>query len=223
VVWWVPSEEPALVAVRLAELAHALGMATVTDPVAAAVARLLGALRERDRWLLIFDNAEEPAVLARYLPGYGGQVVITSRNPGWYELATPVGVDVFDRGESIALQRRRAPQLPSPEVRSHQVGDLLRSVPIGPVGPVRLGNRRCDLRLGLLLTGRALRAGARAPCCRSIAHSWCECHGRWWCALRRCGTVVCRRRAEVDLLTCVVNPTQVAHPHLGPCEQDRRG
>jgi len=33
--------------------------------------------------VLIFDNAEDPAALAEYLPGGGGHVVITSRNPGW--------------------------------------------------------------------------------------------------------------------------------------------
>jgi tetratricopeptide (TPR) repeat protein len=125
-VWWVPAEESTLVANRLAELAHALGLATATDSVIAAVARLLGVLRERGRWLLIFDNAEEPGALAQYLPGGGGHVVITSRNPGWQELATPVGVDVFNRSESIALLRRRAPQLTEGDARriAQALGDL---------------------------------------------------------------------------------------------------
>jgi hypothetical protein len=110
VVWWIPAEQPALVADRLAELAQAVEVASATDPTTVAVARLLGALQERNRWLLIFDNAEDPAALAPYLPAGHGQVVITSRNPGWQDLATPVGVDVFERSESTALLRRRAPQ-----------------------------------------------------------------------------------------------------------------
>jgi tetratricopeptide (TPR) repeat protein len=50
-------------------------------------------------------------VLAPFLPGGGGHVVITSRYPDWQELAAPVAVDVFDRGESVSLLRRWLPHL----------------------------------------------------------------------------------------------------------------
>jgi Phage integrase family len=106
----------------------ALGVASTTDPVTAAVSRLLGALRDQQRWLLIFDNAEDPAALAAYLPGGGGHVVITSRDPGWQELATPVAVDVFDRNESIALLRRRAWQLTTDD--AGQIAEALGDLPL---------------------------------------------------------------------------------------------
>ena len=63
IAWWVPAEDP-LLPERLAELALALDLTTATTPAGVGAARL-GELARRDRWLLVFDNAEDP----RALPG----------------------------------------------------------------------------------------------------------------------------------------------------------
>jgi tetratricopeptide (TPR) repeat protein len=128
IAWWVPAGDPALLPERLAELALALDLTTATDPVGVGVARLLGELARRDRWLLVFDNAEDPRALSRWLPEGPGRVLITSRNPAWHGIAATVGVREFTRAESITLLRRLVADLT--EVEADRVADAVGDLPL---------------------------------------------------------------------------------------------
>ncbi|WP_327722089.1 hypothetical protein OG381_46870 [Streptomyces sp. NBC_00490] len=106
-VWWVASEDPALIPDQFAALALHTGAAPAGTPSADAVSALLAELRTRSRWLLVFDNAEDHDRRAPFLPGGPGHVLITSRNPLWNSYAVKLDVDTLSRTESLALLRAR--------------------------------------------------------------------------------------------------------------------
>jgi hypothetical protein len=49
-------------------LGQALDLTAATTPAGVRVARLLGELARRGRWLVVFDSAEDPRALSRLLP-----------------------------------------------------------------------------------------------------------------------------------------------------------
>nr|BFE63855.1 hypothetical protein GCM10020063_083810 [Dactylosporangium thailandense] len=127
-VWWIPAEDPSEIPGHLEQLAHAIGTpiaANLQDTAAEAV-RALGESRPTGRWLLIFDNAEDPEQILPYIPAGTGHVLVTSRSPAWTDLARPVRVGVFSRPESVALLRRMVEDLSAEDADriAAKLGDL---------------------------------------------------------------------------------------------------
>ncbi|MEV7867030.1 FxSxx-COOH system tetratricopeptide repeat protein [Streptomyces sp. NPDC088124] len=113
-VWWISSEQTADVVASLAELAVRLG-ARGGDDMSAASMEAVDLLRRgvpSTRWLLVFDNADDPELVQRYFPPGGpGHVLVTSRNQTWSSYGDALPVDVFLREESVEHLQRRAPGL----------------------------------------------------------------------------------------------------------------
>ncbi|MER7997447.1 FxSxx-COOH system tetratricopeptide repeat protein [Streptomyces sp. NPDC095613] len=114
VVWWVAADKRVTCRQRLAELAPALGLSTGAE-YGERLRAARDALRRGDpyaRWLLVLDGADDPEDIWDLVPTGPGHVLITSRNPEWSEHnSTLVEVRVYDRDESVAFVRRRAPRL----------------------------------------------------------------------------------------------------------------
>jgi len=129
-VWWVRAEEPAALAADYAALARPLDLPERDEPdqrlVVQAVRRWLG---QHDGWLLVFDNARRPEDLRPYLPpGGAGHVLLTSRNPHWRALASPLTVKVMERAESVAFLLKRTGQ--TDEAAAGQLAEALGDLPL---------------------------------------------------------------------------------------------
>jgi tetratricopeptide (TPR) repeat protein len=130
-VWWIPADQPVLVRSSLAALAPHLGLppATATGIEDAATA-VLDALRRGEpfeRWLLIFDNADQPEDINDIIPRGPGHSLITSRNHRWQSVVDTVPVNVFTRAESVAFLNKRVPNaiVESEAVQlAQELGDL---------------------------------------------------------------------------------------------------
>ncbi|WP_433148587.1 FxSxx-COOH system tetratricopeptide repeat protein [Actinomadura nitritigenes] len=129
-VWWVSAQQPDSIRAALANLAKQIDL-RVGESITDAANAALEALRRGEptaRWLLIFDNADNPRDLEPYLPGGDGHVLITSRDPAWTQLAAPLAVDVFTEEEAAAHLVRRVGEISDDNAR--KIGRALGYLPL---------------------------------------------------------------------------------------------
>jgi tetratricopeptide (TPR) repeat protein len=127
-VWWVPAEEPATLAATYARLAQELPLPQGKSPDQRAIVQAVRHwLEQHPGWLLVFDNASRPADLGDYLPqGAAGHVLVTSRNPNWLAVASPLRVPLLPRQEAIDFLLKRTRQADATAARelAAALGDL---------------------------------------------------------------------------------------------------
>lgn len=136
-VWWVACEQPQFIDASLADLGEGMqnsfgiNAPPAADAIEASrvVLRLLSERQGAQRWLLVFDNADDVEAVRPYLPSGGGHVLITSRNSAWSgQQFRSLPIEVFTRDESVAHLRQRVPSITADE--ADKVADLLGDLPL---------------------------------------------------------------------------------------------
>lgn len=125
VIWWVPTAEAVQARAALAALAERLDLPRSKDLIQTARSALDALEASQLRWLLIFDNADDPQAVRSLIPT-GGDVVVTTRVLGWARIGEIIDLDVFQRDESIELLCRRGSRITPAEadLLAARLGDL---------------------------------------------------------------------------------------------------
>ncbi len=92
---WIRAERPETLAEDYCAIGAPLGLPE-TPEQQHRIEAVRSWLERNDRWLLVFDNATEPAALRSFLPrSHSGHVLVTSRHTSWRGLAASVEVEVL--------------------------------------------------------------------------------------------------------------------------------
>lgn len=108
IIWWIHSDDPSVISSDYASLAEPLGLPSLAMKEQEVVAIVKGKLEQQDRWLLIFDNAENPEDILGYFPKTKkGHILISSRNPNWGGVTNTLSLDVMTSEEAVNFLLKR--------------------------------------------------------------------------------------------------------------------
>lgn len=130
-VWWIPCDSNEAAHAAMADLASRTGAADPDHPDAGNHTELFDMLRRRERfprWLLVFDNADDPEEIRGAIPPLPGNVLITTRSNRWEASGDVLELDVFDRAESIEFLRGRMRNFT--DVTAHRLAEGVGDLPL---------------------------------------------------------------------------------------------
>jgi tetratricopeptide (TPR) repeat protein len=125
-VFWIGCADPAAIASEVVACALTMGLPVAELPLDDQVAAVRRAWQEPLPRLLIFDNCEDPQLLATWIPTVGGcRVLVTARRGEW-STGSWVPIGVLARSDSITLIQTLAPHvaLADADAVAEAVGDL---------------------------------------------------------------------------------------------------
>jgi tetratricopeptide (TPR) repeat protein len=131
-VWWIPSDDAESAHSAMTDLTARLGLEDVAQtPEGNSYGEVFDVLR-RDpryaRWLLIFDNVNEPEEIKDLIPPTSGHVIVTTRSSRWEASGDLLELDVFDREESIEFLRRRMRKFNA--LSAHRLAEGVEDLPL---------------------------------------------------------------------------------------------
>jgi len=111
-VFWISAEKAEDIDSGFVQIATLLGLPEADCPDSqVAVGAAMQWLAENGKWLLVFDNADEPTLLEGYMnPAYQGHILITSRADRFdmLNIAAPARLEVLPPDDALAFLLKRA-------------------------------------------------------------------------------------------------------------------
>lgn len=129
-IWYMQSDNIGVLKSQYSDLAQKLGLRKRNESsqrIEAEIEAVRDWLETHDRWLLVFDNVQNPNDVDDLLPYLSkGHIIVTSRHQKWGSVAKKLLLKKFPRSESIdfLLERSGKREDEAADVLAHELGDL---------------------------------------------------------------------------------------------------